>query len=166
MERNVLAVVDDSGELLQQNDYYLFGYVMSSFGGSDNKYLYNGKELQEGTDWLDYGARMYSADLGRFMTVDRFAEKYLDLTPYQYVANKTLMDWKHKLKVTILKKINVSFGFTADPLAANRSTNARIDTYEWQQTRRLARITSARLSMNTRLDSKFFDELFGKINFK
>ena len=32
---------------------------MSSFGGSDNKYLYNGKELQEGTDWLDYGARMY-----------------------------------------------------------------------------------------------------------
>jgi hypothetical protein len=36
---NVRAVVDDLGELLQQNDYYLFGGVMFNFGGSDNKYL-------------------------------------------------------------------------------------------------------------------------------
>ena len=36
---NVRVVVDDLGELLQQNDYYLFGGVMFSFGGSDNKYL-------------------------------------------------------------------------------------------------------------------------------
>ena len=63
---------------------------------------------------------------------------------------------------TILKRINLSFGFTADPLAADRYTNRRINTYEWSENRRVARITSARLSANTRLDSKFFDELFGK----
>jgi hypothetical protein len=63
---------------------------------------------------------------------------------------------------TILKRINVSFGFTLDPLAANTSTNARIDTYEWAANRRPFRWTSFRLSANTRLDSKFFDELFGK----
>jgi hypothetical protein len=63
---------------------------------------------------------------------------------------------------TVLKRINLSFGLTADPLAANTSTNSRIDTYEWAQNRRLARMTNFRLSANTKLDSKFFDELFGK----
>jgi RHS repeat-associated protein len=87
---NVRAVVDDSGELLQQNDYYPFGGVMSSFGGSDNKYLYNGKELQEGTDWLDYGARMYDANLGRFFNKDRFADNYYDLSIYQYAGNNPI----------------------------------------------------------------------------
>ena len=63
---------------------------------------------------------------------------------------------------TVLKRINLSFGLTADPLAANTSTNSRIDSYEWAQNKRLARLTSFRLSANTRIDSKFLDELFGK----
>lgn len=32
----------------------------------------------------DYGARFYDPVIGRFGTVDRFAEKYYDMTPYQY----------------------------------------------------------------------------------
>ncbi|MCH4897203.1 RHS repeat-associated core domain-containing protein, partial [Marinilabiliaceae bacterium JC040] len=87
---NVRAVVDDSGELLQQNDYYPFGGLMSSFGGSDNKYLYNGKELQEGTDWLDYGARMYDGYLGRWSCVDPMAEKNNVESPYVYVHNNPI----------------------------------------------------------------------------
>ncbi|MCH4897183.1 RHS repeat-associated core domain-containing protein, partial [Marinilabiliaceae bacterium JC040] len=73
-----------------QNDYYPFGGVMSNFGGSDNKYLYNGKELQEGTDWLDYGARMYDGYLGRFYTIDPYSNSYYSLSHYGYCKNNPI----------------------------------------------------------------------------
>jgi RHS repeat-associated protein len=57
----------------------------------DQKYLYNGKELQEETDWYDYGARMQDPWLGRFFTQDRFSEKYYALTPYQYGADNPIL---------------------------------------------------------------------------
>lgn len=63
---------------------------------------------------------------------------------------------------TILKNINLSFGATFDPLAANEQTNGRIDTYEWAANNRIARFTSGRLNLNSRLDSEFFKRVFGK----
>ncbi|MCH4897159.1 hypothetical protein E0494_10675, partial [Marinilabiliaceae bacterium JC040] len=74
-----------------QNDYYPFGGVMSNFGGSDNKYLYNGKELQEGTDWLDYGARMYDGYLGRFFCVDIKSDKYASISHYSTSLNNPIL---------------------------------------------------------------------------
>ena len=62
-------------------------------GATDQRYKFNGKELQTelGLNWHDYGARMYQADLGRFFTQDRFAEKYFDFSPYQYAANNPIL---------------------------------------------------------------------------
>jgi RHS repeat-associated protein len=63
---------------------------------SENKYLYNGKELQDDVfagsslNWFDYGARFYDPQIGRFTTQDAFAEKYISMTPYQYGANSPI----------------------------------------------------------------------------
>jgi RHS repeat-associated protein len=86
---NTRVVVDEDGKVEEVNQYYPFGGTFASSVGSVQPYKYNGKELDRkgGLDWYDYGARHYDAALGRFMTVDRFSEKYVSLSPYQYGAN-------------------------------------------------------------------------------
>ncbi len=85
---NVRVVVGDDANAtqIQTNDYTAFGVAISS-DVSKNKYLYNGKELQDGTNWLDYGARMYYPELGRWMTIDPLADAMAHTSPYAYVYN-------------------------------------------------------------------------------
>ena len=85
---NNRVVASQDGVVEEVNHYYPFGGVFSSTGDAQ-PYKYNGKELDRkgGLDWYDYGARMYDAALGRFMKTDRFSEKYVSLSPYQYGAN-------------------------------------------------------------------------------
>ncbi|WP_264564678.1 DUF6443 domain-containing protein [Flavobacterium sp. N3904] len=81
-----------SSEILDESHYYPFGlkhigYVTAL--GTDNKYKFNGKELQDelGLNMYDYGARNYDPALGRWMNIDPLAEKYFGATPYNYVLD-------------------------------------------------------------------------------
>ncbi|SHI36569.1 RHS repeat domain-containing protein [Bacteroides stercorirosoris] len=90
-QRNIRVVVDQSGNTEEVNNYYPFGGIFENTGNVQT-YKYNGKELdtEKGLNWYDYGARQYDAVLGRFTTMDRFAEKYYSMSLYQYGANNPI----------------------------------------------------------------------------
>ncbi len=77
-----------TAKILQENDYYAFGYGIQSMQQSvpspKNEYLYNHKELQEETGLYDYGARFYDPVIGRWGSVDPLAEKDRRWSPYVY----------------------------------------------------------------------------------
>jgi RHS repeat-associated protein len=62
--------------------------------GAGYRFAFNGKEKIDeingaGND-LDFGARIYDARLGRWMSVDPLFMKYPDLGSYSYCANKPI----------------------------------------------------------------------------
>ncbi len=86
----------DKNGINQQIDYYPFGMAFNSSLGGNNKYLYNGKEIQDeelggvNLDWYDYGARFYDPMIGRWNSPDPLAEYYFNMTPYHYVFNNPI----------------------------------------------------------------------------
>ncbi|MGE0930844.1 JAB-like toxin 1 domain-containing protein [Peijinzhouia sedimentorum] len=89
------SISSSQAVIIQENHYYPFGMQIAGLEldlGSRNRYLYNGKELQDdhNLDWHDYGARMYDAQIGRWHVVDPLAEIALDKTPYHFVSNNPI----------------------------------------------------------------------------
>ena len=96
---NVRAVFDKdastgNARLVQEDNYYAFGLRHNQtslyVSGSEDKYLYNNKELQNETGYYDYGARQYDAVLASWHSIDLLAERYYSISPYGYVANNPI----------------------------------------------------------------------------
>ncbi|MNX77353.1 hypothetical protein D3C86_1088930 [compost metagenome] len=83
-------------EIIEENNYYPFGLKHKGYNdyvATGNKYKYNGKELQDemGLGVYDYGARFYDPATGRWYTVDAMAEKYSEMSPYNYALNNPVI---------------------------------------------------------------------------
>lgn len=98
-------------KIVEENHYYPFGLKHNNYNSSkmlyakegqiekqkplppymamSYNYKYTGKEYQEelGLNTYDYGARNYDPALGRWMCIDKLANKYVDKSPYNYAFN-------------------------------------------------------------------------------
>jgi RHS repeat-associated protein len=96
------GIIDVTGvatttEILNENHYYPFGMNMgyawenntATTMSIDNKYQYNGKEMNDdfGLNWFDYGARWYDASVSRWWSVDPLSEDYSRWSPFNYAVN-------------------------------------------------------------------------------
>jgi RHS repeat-associated protein len=98
-------VQDFSGPMLEETHYYPYGLTMAAISDkalksqyAENKYRYNGKELQNqefndgsGLEEYDYGARMQDPQVGRWGVVDAFSEKGFEYSPYNFDLDNPIL---------------------------------------------------------------------------
>lgn len=90
-----VTVTHTPSPIVDISDYYPFGLTFNNYSrenGVPQDYKYNGKELQGelGLGWLDYGARMYMPEIGRWGVIDPLGALNPGWTPYRYALNNPL----------------------------------------------------------------------------
>lgn len=94
----------ERGRLLEETHYGAWGLSLAGLSSKSlsealtNRYKYNGKEEQRqefsdggGLEWLDYGARVYDQQIGRWHSIDPKVEKYNTSSPYVFSNNNPVL---------------------------------------------------------------------------
>ena len=94
--RNFLPLGEKNAGKKNCDNYYPFGLTFNSYQRENsvaNQYKFNGMELQDELNlgWLDYGARMYMPEIGRWGVIDPLSEKSRRWSPYAYCYNNPII---------------------------------------------------------------------------
>ena len=97
---------------------------------SQYRYGFNGKELDKetiSTTTYDYGFRIYSPGLGRFLSVDPLTKEYPMLTPYAFAENQPIwaIDLDGLEKYIVINYLNNSGAIYKTEIRGIRSTNGK-----------------------------------------
>ena len=92
---SVRAIVNASGSIVEQNDYYPFGtrHPNGLTQLSANRWRFSGKEEQDaafGIAYSDFGTRLYDRSAA-WTAMDPLAEKYYGYSPYLYCAGDPIL---------------------------------------------------------------------------
>jgi RHS repeat-associated protein len=120
-----MKVTQVEAPVKSHTDYYPFGLKIGglsgeSVGTNPNKFLYNGKELQDDVlggislGMYDYGARFYDPTIGRWMVLDPLAHNYFSTSPYIYAIDNPV------------RLIDIGGAGPGDPIAENYSGTGNV----------------------------------------
>ncbi len=92
-DKKIFSVLGLQASVSSYSDYFPFGMVMperKAFGGH-YRYSFNGMEKDDEVkgsgNSIDFGARLYDARLGRWLSMDPLDGKYPYFSPYNFAAN-------------------------------------------------------------------------------
>lgn len=110
------AKIDD-GSLIEQAlvtgyyNYLPFGMMEpgGSYQASSYRYGYNGKEHDKGWNKVDFGGRIYDANIGRWLSVDPLSAEYPFASPYNFALNTPIQAKDPDGKIVIF--VNGMWGF-------------------------------------------------------
>ncbi len=73
-------------------DYYPYGKVLREYTyGVQDRYLSTYHERDQATGYDYRGARFYDSEVGRFLSLDPKAQKFVSLSPFNYVAGNPIV---------------------------------------------------------------------------
>jgi len=108
-----VSIIDEDNEVMQEVHYCPFGMNYDNSLSSpwykyvnpekDEKFQYNGKEVQDetfltlegkeiGLGWLDFGFRFYDPAIGRFTGVDPISDQFPHLSTFNYASNDPVLN--------------------------------------------------------------------------